>query len=212
MNFFKTKPRTPPDVVRGLREAVNRLESTPGGEAKRKVGRTKTMNLKTITVIIDNHLHLLRPTKMYPRICSISKASCPAMAVCWISWFLSYPTVTWLGEIRAGTRTYRPTGTGNLQHRLTLCPSPEHLTVRIRGEKGRCSNLQQSSSTTDWYTMANCWISFWEARCDLRCACWLWEWGGGIEHRHDLERDVETWAALQDPAIFWSVSSSLLVS
>ena len=40
MNFFKTKPRTPSDIVRGLREAVNRLEipGASGGEAKRKVG------------------------------------------------------------------------------------------------------------------------------------------------------------------------------
>ena len=37
MNFFKTKPRTPPDIVRGLREAVNRLESSGVGETKRKV-------------------------------------------------------------------------------------------------------------------------------------------------------------------------------
>ena len=41
MNFFKTKPRTPPDIVRGLREALNRLEPSgvAGGEAKRKVGQ-----------------------------------------------------------------------------------------------------------------------------------------------------------------------------
>ena len=38
MNFFKTKPRTPPDLVRGLRDAVPRLEaSAPGGESRRKV-------------------------------------------------------------------------------------------------------------------------------------------------------------------------------
>ncbi|KAL1689588.1 Mo25-like protein [Schizophyllum commune] len=37
MNFFKTKPRTPPDLVRGLRDAVPRLEaSAPGGESRRK--------------------------------------------------------------------------------------------------------------------------------------------------------------------------------
>ena len=39
MNFFKTKPRTPPEIVRGLREAVNRLEASGVGEAKRKVGQ-----------------------------------------------------------------------------------------------------------------------------------------------------------------------------
>jgi len=38
MNFFKTKPRTPPDLVRGLRDAIPRLEtSAPGGETRRKV-------------------------------------------------------------------------------------------------------------------------------------------------------------------------------
>ena len=56
MNFFKTKPRTPPDIVRGLREAVNRLEIAPGGEAKRKVGQYQT-GFKTISVTNDNHLY-----------------------------------------------------------------------------------------------------------------------------------------------------------
>lgn len=38
MNFFKTKAKTPPDLVRGLRDAINRLESgPPGGETRRKV-------------------------------------------------------------------------------------------------------------------------------------------------------------------------------
>lgn len=38
MNFFKTKPRTPPDLVRGLRDSITRLESSaPGGETRRKV-------------------------------------------------------------------------------------------------------------------------------------------------------------------------------
>ncbi|THU93326.1 Mo25-like protein [Dendrothele bispora CBS 962.96] len=37
MNFFKTKPRTPPDLVRGLRDAIPRLESSPpGSETRRK--------------------------------------------------------------------------------------------------------------------------------------------------------------------------------
>lgn len=40
MNFFKTKPRTPPELVRGLRDAIPRLESgAPGGETRRKVRR-----------------------------------------------------------------------------------------------------------------------------------------------------------------------------
>lgn len=39
MNFFKTKPRTPPDLVRGLRDAIPKLDAgPPGNEARRKVG------------------------------------------------------------------------------------------------------------------------------------------------------------------------------
>ncbi|KAF9465940.1 Mo25-like protein [Collybia nuda] len=46
MNFFKTKPRTPPDLVRGLRDAIPRLESSaPGGETRRK-------NLQQIKAIL----------------------------------------------------------------------------------------------------------------------------------------------------------------
>ncbi|KIK00639.1 hypothetical protein K443DRAFT_99901 [Laccaria amethystina LaAM-08-1] len=46
MNFFKTKPRTPPDLVRGLRDAIPRLEtSAPGGETRRK-------NLQQIKAIL----------------------------------------------------------------------------------------------------------------------------------------------------------------
>ena len=38
MNFLQTKPRTPPDLVRELRDAIPRLEtSAPGGETRRKV-------------------------------------------------------------------------------------------------------------------------------------------------------------------------------
>lgn len=38
MNFFKTKTRTPPDLVRSLRDAIPRLESgPPGGETRRRV-------------------------------------------------------------------------------------------------------------------------------------------------------------------------------
>lgn len=41
MNFFKTKQRTPPDLIRGLRDAIPRLESgAPGGETRRKVRKT----------------------------------------------------------------------------------------------------------------------------------------------------------------------------
>ena len=38
MNFFKSKPRTPPDLVRGLKDALPRLEAgQPGSEVRRKV-------------------------------------------------------------------------------------------------------------------------------------------------------------------------------
>lgn len=38
MNFFKTKTRTPPDIVRSLRDAIPKLENgAPGGETRRKV-------------------------------------------------------------------------------------------------------------------------------------------------------------------------------
>ncbi|KAA1472610.1 mo25 protein [Dentipellis sp. KUC8613] len=36
MNFFKTKQRTPPDLVRGLRDNILRLDSAPPGEARKK--------------------------------------------------------------------------------------------------------------------------------------------------------------------------------
>ncbi|KAJ3809217.1 Mo25-like protein [Lentinula lateritia] len=37
MNFFKTKQRTPPDLVRGIRDAIPRLESgAPGSETRRR--------------------------------------------------------------------------------------------------------------------------------------------------------------------------------
>ena len=42
MNFFKTKPRTPPDLVRGLRDAIPKLESSPpGSEARRKASKSR---------------------------------------------------------------------------------------------------------------------------------------------------------------------------
>jgi len=53
MNFFKTKPRTPPDIVRGLRDAVNRLDTSAHGvEARRKVGQYQAYGFTAITVII----------------------------------------------------------------------------------------------------------------------------------------------------------------
>ncbi|KDR73132.1 hypothetical protein GALMADRAFT_72611 [Galerina marginata CBS 339.88] len=53
MNFFKTKPRTPPDLVRGLRDAINRLESgAPGGETRRKASEDVSKYLQQIKGIL----------------------------------------------------------------------------------------------------------------------------------------------------------------
>ena len=54
--------------------------------------------------------------------------------------------------------------------------------------------------------MAHCWISCRKTRDHLRGARWVWEWGSGVKHRDDSQRDAETWTALQDPALFWPVS------
>ena len=38
MNFFKTKPRSPAELVRGLKDALNRVDAgPPGGEIRRRV-------------------------------------------------------------------------------------------------------------------------------------------------------------------------------
>ncbi|KAF7792668.1 hypothetical protein EIP86_003765 [Pleurotus ostreatoroseus] len=37
MNFFKTKPRTPPDLVRGLRDSLQKLDSAPPGESRKRL-------------------------------------------------------------------------------------------------------------------------------------------------------------------------------
>ncbi|KAJ3576812.1 hypothetical protein NP233_g168 [Leucocoprinus birnbaumii] len=53
MNFFKSKPRTPPDLVRGLRDSVGRLESSaPGGETRRKASEDLAKNLQQIKGIL----------------------------------------------------------------------------------------------------------------------------------------------------------------
>ncbi|KAG6806142.1 hypothetical protein H0H92_012524, partial [Tricholoma furcatifolium] len=53
MNFFKTKPRTPPDLVRVLRDAIPRLEtSAPGGETRRKANEDVTKNLQQIKSLL----------------------------------------------------------------------------------------------------------------------------------------------------------------
>ncbi|KAH6904135.1 mo25 protein [Coprinopsis sp. MPI-PUGE-AT-0042] len=53
MNFFKTKPRTPPDLVRGLRDAIPKLEhSAPGGETRRKSTEEVSKNLQQIKSLL----------------------------------------------------------------------------------------------------------------------------------------------------------------
>ncbi|KAG6879802.1 hypothetical protein C0992_011353 [Termitomyces sp. T32_za158] len=53
MNFFKTKPRTPPDLVRGLRDAISKLETSPqGGETRRKVNEDVTKSLQQIKSLL----------------------------------------------------------------------------------------------------------------------------------------------------------------
>ncbi|PCH38918.1 mo25 protein [Wolfiporia cocos MD-104 SS10] len=51
MNFFKSKPRTPPDLIRGLRDALPRLDGPPG-EAKRKAAEDVAKNLQQIKAVL----------------------------------------------------------------------------------------------------------------------------------------------------------------
>ncbi|THH31634.1 hypothetical protein EUX98_g2525 [Antrodiella citrinella] len=53
MNFFKTKPRTPTDIVRGLRDALPKLEAgPPGGDGRRKANEDVSKNLQQIKAIL----------------------------------------------------------------------------------------------------------------------------------------------------------------
>ncbi|TDL20323.1 Mo25-like protein [Rickenella mellea] len=53
MNFFKTKQRTPPDLVRGLRDAIPRLESgVPGSETRRKANEDVSKYLQQIKGVL----------------------------------------------------------------------------------------------------------------------------------------------------------------
>ncbi|EKM53238.1 uncharacterized protein PHACADRAFT_99790 [Phanerochaete carnosa HHB-10118-sp] len=54
MNFFKTKPRTPPDLVRGLRDTLPRLESTvPGSEQRRKANDDVAKSLQQMKSMLN---------------------------------------------------------------------------------------------------------------------------------------------------------------
>ncbi|KAI9566082.1 mo25 protein [Boletus coccyginus] len=53
MNFFKTKPRTPPDLVRGLRDAIPKLDAgPPGNESRRKASEEVARNLQAVKGIL----------------------------------------------------------------------------------------------------------------------------------------------------------------
>ncbi|EJD07818.1 mo25 protein [Fomitiporia mediterranea MF3/22] len=53
MNFFKTKQRTPTDIVRALRDAIPRLESTaPGSESRRKANEDVSKYLQQIKGVL----------------------------------------------------------------------------------------------------------------------------------------------------------------
>ncbi|EED79203.1 predicted protein [Postia placenta Mad-698-R] len=53
MNFFKSKPRTPPDLVRGLRDALPKLDvGPPGTESRRKANEDAAKNLQQIKAIL----------------------------------------------------------------------------------------------------------------------------------------------------------------
>jgi len=52
MNFFKSRPRTPPDLVRGLGDALHRLETVPPGEMRRKANEDVSKNLGQIKAIL----------------------------------------------------------------------------------------------------------------------------------------------------------------
>ena len=54
MNFFKSKQRTPPDLIRGLRDAIPRLESgAPGGEARRKVRQQSCWGELIVLIVLQ---------------------------------------------------------------------------------------------------------------------------------------------------------------
>jgi calcium binding protein 39 len=48
MNFFKTKQRTPTDLVRGLRDNILKLESAPPGEPRKKASEEVSKYLQQI--------------------------------------------------------------------------------------------------------------------------------------------------------------------
>ncbi|KAF8717599.1 hypothetical protein AX14_012110 [Amanita brunnescens Koide BX004] len=57
MNFFKSKPRTPTDLVRGIRDAIPKLgSSAPGSEARKKACEDISKNLQSIKVLLHGEI------------------------------------------------------------------------------------------------------------------------------------------------------------
>ncbi|PSR71484.1 hypothetical protein PHLCEN_2v12649 [Hermanssonia centrifuga] len=52
MNFFKTKPRTPPDIVRSVRDTLPKLESAPPGDMRKRAGEEVSKNLQQIKAVL----------------------------------------------------------------------------------------------------------------------------------------------------------------
>ncbi|KAJ3554003.1 hypothetical protein NM688_g3326 [Phlebia brevispora] len=48
MNFFKTKPRTPPDLVRGLRDSLQKLDSAPPGDSRKRASEEASKHLQQV--------------------------------------------------------------------------------------------------------------------------------------------------------------------
>lgn len=135
MNFFKSKQRTPPDLIRGLRDAIPRLESgAPGGETRRKVRQRSVEGCWTTCS------SSYRPMKKFLRTYSRLKQYCMAMEVCTKS-IWSY-NLTHSASIRSSTRTCCPTCTRDIQHRFITSACSEYPTIWIRGSQGRGTDLQ----------------------------------------------------------------------
>ncbi len=76
MNFFKTKPKTPSELVRGLRDAILKLDAgQPGGDTRRKV--QDNLSLARFTSLIS----LTRLATISPRVLHRSRPSYSVMEV-----------------------------------------------------------------------------------------------------------------------------------
>ena len=157
MNFFKTKPRTPPDLVRGLRDAINRLESgAPGGETRRKVRMislalwARLLSFWVERFLLGNGRRFQKPP---------ANQSNLVRGWRWAILALTRLTADWSLSIRTSTRAHCPARTGDLQHRPPSAPRPEYLQVRVRSEEGCRPDIQQPPASADRFTMAHSWIS-----------------------------------------------------